>query len=134
VISPSRPSPRAGLGRTEDDGIAAVEFALVLPILVMLLFVAITAGTIAVGQLSVNSAARDGARAGAVSPNGACELALSRLDGAADTAGTASCSALSACPGTESVIRIDAQRLVSLPFLGEHTVDLSSTARYRCEI
>ena len=117
-----------------DDGVVAVEFALVLPILVMLLFVAVAAGTVAAGQLAVNSAARDGARAGAVAPSGACDLALSRLEGASATAGTASCTALSTCPGTDSVIRIETQRVVNVPFLGDRTVELSSTARYRCEI
>lgn len=134
MTSPSRPGRIERPGRNRDDGVAAVEFALVLPVLVMLLFVAITAGTIAVGQLAVNSAARDGARAGAVTTTGACDLALGRLDGTSATAGTASCTEVAVCPGTDSVIRIEAQRLVSLPFLGDRTVDLSSTARYRCEI
>jgi hypothetical protein len=32
------------------------------------------------------------------------------------------------------VIRIETQRVVNVPFLGDRTVELSSTARYRCEI
>jgi Flp pilus assembly protein TadG len=132
------PPTRSGRGsrpeRCGDAGVAAVEFALVLPILVMLLFVAITAGTIAVGQLAVNSAARDAARVGAVTSEGACILALERLEGTTATAGTATCTEIGLCPGTESVIRVDTQRSVSLPFLGDRTFEMSSTARYRCEI
>ena len=134
MTSTARPGRQRRPGRFGNEGVAAVEFALVLPVLVMLLFVAITVGTIAVGQLAVNSAARDAARAGAVASTGACDLALNRLDGTSATVGTAACIEIEVCPGTESVVRVEAQRAVSLPFLGDHTVDLSSTASYRCEI
>ena len=132
---PGRRSSSARPGRVGDDsGVAAVEFALVLPLIVMLVFAAITAGTIATAQLDVNSTARDAARAGALDSNAACTLAAARLADASSALGTTSCTHIATCPGVDSVIRIDATRTVAIPFIGDRTIDLSSTASYRCEI
>lgn len=135
---PCRPGRRSSSGRPgrdgDDSGVAAVEFALVLPLIVMLVFAAITAGTIATAQLDVNSTARDAARAGALDSNAACTLAAARLADASSALGATSCTNLATCPGVDSVIRIDATRTVTIPFIGDRTIDLSSTASYRCEI
>ena len=135
---PCRPGRRSSSGRPgrdgDDSGVAAVEFALVLPLIVMLVFAAITAGTIATAQLDVNSTARDAARAGALDSNAACTLAAARLADASSALGATSCTNLATCPGVDSVIRIDATRTVTIPFIGDRTIDLSSTATYRCEI
>ena len=135
---PCRPGHRSASGRPgrdgDDSGVAAVEFALVLPLIVMLVFAAITAGTIATAQLDVNSTARDAARAGALDSNAACTLAAARLADASSALGATSCTNLATCPGVDSVIRIDATRTFTIPFIGDRTIDLSSTASYRCEI
>jgi len=138
VSLPCRPGRRSSStrpGRDGDDhGVAAVEFALVLPLVVMLVFAAITAGTIATAQLDVNSTARDAARAGALDSSAACTLATTRLADAGSALGATSCTHIATCPGVDSVIRIDATRTVTIPFIGDRTIDLSSTASYRCEI
>ncbi len=61
-------SPRRALGparrRRNERGVSAVEFALVLPILVMLLFGVTTAGLAYNDNLSISNAVREGARFG----------------------------------------------------------------------
>lgn len=49
-----------------DDGAAAVEFALVLPLLMMLVFGIISFGILFAQQLSLGNGARQGARLGVV--------------------------------------------------------------------
>jgi Flp pilus assembly protein TadG len=51
--------------RRDDRGVAAVEFALVLPLLVLLLFGMVTTGLVYSDHLSVTNAVREGARYGA---------------------------------------------------------------------
>lgn len=55
----------AGRMRRDELGVAAVEFALVLPVLVMLLFGVTTTGLAYNDHLSISNAAREGARLGA---------------------------------------------------------------------
>jgi len=50
--------------RRDEPGVAAVEFALVMPVLVMLLFGIITTGLAYNDHISISNAAREGARLG----------------------------------------------------------------------
>lgn len=82
----ARAGARAGLRR--DDGAAAVEFALIVPILVLLVFGIIAFGIVFAQNLSLNNAAREAARASVVrqidgSPARTCWEALSRTRAAA---------------------------------------------------
>jgi Flp pilus assembly protein TadG len=52
--------------RRGDQGAAAVEFALVLPLLVLVLFAIIDFGRMLNAQITLTEAAREGARAGAI--------------------------------------------------------------------
>ena len=125
-----RPSHREADSR--DAGLAAVEFALIVPLIVILLFAVVTAGTTAVGQISVQAAARDGARAEAVEPNSGCLTATDRLAGNSATVGDIDCSTTAACPGDRSQIDVNAIRIASIPILGDRTIALSASASYEC--
>jgi hypothetical protein len=103
----------------------------------MLLFGVVVAGTVAATQLQVQAAARDGARAGSLSPGAGCALSLNRLD-AADGTGSASvgqvtCTSTSVCPGTSSSVSVVATRTVSIPVFGDRQVTLASVATYDCQ-
>lgn len=113
-----------------DRGVAAVEFALVLPVLLVVLFGIVAAGLVYVDHLQLQSAARDGARAGALDPGSACATALGRV---ADVGGGAtSCEEMSTCPGIDSSVTLQLARQVSIPLLGERTVGLSASAAFSC--
>jgi hypothetical protein len=61
--------PRRGRPHVRRRGQSLVELALVAPILVVMLLGAAQVGSIAFGLVSIDSAAREGARAGALAPN-----------------------------------------------------------------
>ncbi len=56
------------LRRTADDGAAAVEFALVLPLLLLIIFGIIDFGRMYNDQVTLTEAAREGVRAAVLSP------------------------------------------------------------------
>lgn len=70
----------------EDGGAAAVEFAVVLPIVMALVMALLSGGLVYSRQLSLASAARESARFGATFPTGKVSLANSWLDAVADQA------------------------------------------------
>ncbi len=129
-LGPPRPSHR--VSDADDSGLAAVEFALIVPLIVVLLFAVITAGTAAAGQLSLQAAARDGARAEAVVPNSGCTTAINRLGDSSAVVGDVVCSTAMSCPGERNNIEISANRVVSIPLLGDRTIALSASASYEC--
>jgi TadE-like protein len=67
---------RLRFGGRRRRGQSLVELALVAPILVVMLLGAAQVGSIAFGLVSIDTAAREGARAGAVSPNCSVETAF----------------------------------------------------------
>lgn len=86
---------RARRRRGRDSGAAAVEFALVLPLLLLILFGIIDFGRMLNAQITINEAAREGARAMALFDQTAggnrVTRATSELPGATYTV-------ISACP------------------------------------
>lgn len=99
-----------GIGRRRATGVAAVEFALIAPLLLVILFGIIDFGFMLYDKAMLTNAAREGARAGIVLreprltanqvrdiANGYCQSRMLRLAGSDD------CSATVTQRGTESL-------------------------------
>lgn len=109
---------------------AAVEFALVLPLLVVLLFVIVNGGLVFLDQLHLQSAARDGARIASVDPAQACSAALAELSG--NDVGTTSCELVQDCSQGTAQVRISAVQSISIPVIGDRTVSLDASSTFVC--
>ena len=79
---PPRVDPGRRPRRGNDRGAAAVEFALVVPILLMILFAIITFGFLLAQELAIENAARQAARYGAVE-NRTCDEVIAEATSAA---------------------------------------------------
>lgn len=139
-----------------DSGAAAVEFALVLPLLMLLVFGVIQFGIAFAQQLSLNSAARQGARSAVVGGID-CTGAASSARAASRTIGigVSEAAALTVvmatdpdgtsdpCTGSErpcedhrgDAFRVDVSRAftVTIPMFGNPQVTLRGRGEYRCE-
>ncbi len=116
--------------RTTDDGVAAVEFALVLPLLVVLLFVIVNGGLVYLDQLHLQSAARDAARIASVEPQQACATALAELS--SNDVGSASCELVQDCSQGTAEVRLTADQSVAIPVIGDRTVSLDASSTFVC--
>jgi hypothetical protein len=127
---PIRRGGRARNRQRDEDGVVAVELALVLPVLVMLLFGILQFG-IAFNRLQgVHAAAREGARVGAVTPGNECSRAADAMDGL----GVAStCIVIQGCPGESVIVEVTADNDIDIPFVGSRTVTLTGRGEFRCE-
>lgn len=113
-----------------DGGVASVEFALVVPLLVLLLFGLVIAGSVYLDQLNLQSAARNAARAGSISSTTACTTAQAEL--AAQSVGNLQCKVLSTCSTGGFRVELTADRIVTVPLLGDRSVNLKATSTFSC--
>ncbi len=114
-------------------GSATVEFALLIPLLLLVLLAAVEVATAARAQLEVVAAAREGAREAAVSPDPARALAVARE--ALGVAGGRARITVSRPHVVGQPARVTvrlAHQLRVLPF-GGITIDLTGTATMRVE-
>ena len=129
--------------RRDDDGAAAVEFALVLPILVLLLFGIIQFGIVYDAQLTITHAAREGVRRAAVGGNLAAVQAV--VDAQTTGLGTSKAQLVaptvvppaspiqSATLGDHYVVTVQYAYKLDIPLWGEKDLLLKSTAEMRKE-
>jgi len=124
------PSDQSGR-RAADRGGVAVEFALILPLLVILIFTAVVAGSLYLDQLQIQAAAREGARAGSINQSLACSVATTELSG--NQVGELVCTPVRTCSVHEvSEIRLEATQTVSVPLVGDRAVTLRATSAFQC--
>ena len=130
------PGRSAGGRRRRDEGAALAEFALVIPFLVLLLVGIIEFGAALNHQISVQGAAREGARMLALRNSaGAVETAVHNSAGIADITSITQ----TPCPaGTTSTSTAQARVVVqssftfSIPFVTLGTRTITAAASMRC--
>ena len=120
----------------DDSGVVAVEFALVIPLLVAILLTIVTVGSLYIDQLHLQQVARDAVRTAVVAPTSACAAATSELAG--NNLGAVTCTVTRACPttGTSSTstaqVHLTSVQQFSLPLVGDRTVTLNATSTFIC--
>lgn len=120
-----------------DRGAVAAEFALILPIIALLLFGMIEMGLAYQRQEAVSAAAREGARIASLptsTAGDACQRVTNSLAGTTFD-GAPSCTVAGNCAGgADSVIvTVTASNDITIPFWGAQTVTLTGTGDFRCE-
>lgn len=113
-----------------ERGAAAVEFALVLPILVLLLFGIVEFGRGYNAKVTLTHAAREGARAlavGAADPEQVTIDAATTLDESRLDVDVSSCA-----PGGTGTVTATYEFDYSIPLFGEGTWDLEAEGVMRC--
>jgi Flp pilus assembly protein TadG len=123
-----------GRGRSDfDGGAAAVELALILPILVLLLFGIFEFGRAYNTQISLSGAAREGARVMAITNDSGAASAATIA--AAPSVNPAPSVAISPTPCSKGVtVTVTATRAQSynIPFFGSASFNLTGKGVMRC--
>lgn len=120
-----------------ERGAVAAEFALILPVLVLLLFGMLQLGLTYQRQEAVHAAAREGARVASLpttSTADACARSAAALAGTGFTA-TPTCTATSNCSTSSGdvIVTVTVSNTLEIPFFGTQTFDLTGTGDFRCE-
>lgn len=123
---------RARHVKPDDGGVAAVEFALVLPLLIVLIFTVVLGGSVYVDQLHLQSVARDAARVGSVDSTQACPVALAELS--TNEVGSVQCNVVSSCTANlgAAEIQLTSIQTVSIPLVGDREVTLHASSSFIC--
>ncbi|MCZ2819466.1 pilus assembly protein [Modestobacter sp. VKM Ac-2977] len=133
--SPARPRPRPARRLLGERGGAAVEFALVIPVLLLLLLGIMEVSAAFNTQATLSAAAREGARSMVTS--GTVASARSAVQAAAGPLAVSSVSispvtCVGAAAGTTVTVTVTARRTFVAGVLGSTGVDLTGTAAMRC--
>lgn len=119
--------------RTSERGAAAVEFALVLPLLVLLVFGIVEFGRGYNARVTLTHATREGVRALAIGsdedPVQVTKAAATSLDPNAITVTTVPCSGTS---GDAAELTASYPFQYTIPLFGAGTITLSTTGVMRC--
>lgn len=118
-------------GTTSEEGAAAVEFAIVLPLLVLLLFGIFEFGQAYNAYITVTHAAREGARLAAVGRYS--EALVRQRAGYIGDDISVSVSPASPAPGTTVTVTVSYPLELRIPFFGERSLTLRSAAAMRVE-
>jgi len=124
-------------GRRRDRGAAAVEMALVLPLLISMLFGVIDFGRLFNAEIQLSQAAREGARIAALGATAGDPVARAiaaapapGFGGGGAVTGTAIVCPAAPAAGADGVVTVRFAFTFFLPLLPDRT--LTQTARMRC--
>jgi Flp pilus assembly protein TadG len=126
----SRPAPARR--ESDDAGVAAVEFALVLPLLVIMVFTIVFAGSVYLDRMHLQSAARDASRIASINSASACSTALAQLS--TQSVGTVTCSVASTCTSGSARVELRAVQIKSIPLVGNRTITLDASSSFACPL
>jgi len=120
--------------RPGDGGAAAVEFALVLPLLLMILFGIVNLGQALTAQLVITRAAQDGARLGALRQQGVAAVVQSAVQSVPGVAQVLVTPCPFSGPGDSAVTVTVPFNVTAAGLLGLGPVlTLSATSQVPCE-
>lgn len=122
---------------TKERGSAMVEFALVLPIFIVLVFGIIQFGLALNRVQAYQAAAREGARVGSLENSSNGDIS-SAVDGALIGFGVAPSVNVSPAlcagrPGAPITVQVTAPYTIQIPLLPDTTVNLTGDGVFRCE-
>lgn len=126
------------IGRTtrrkaDERGAVAVEFALVLPVLVLLLFGIIEFGRGYNAKVEITGAAREGARVLALDSGDPATIVASAAPNLDASKISVSTSGTPCVTGTQASVTVSYPFEYNIPLFGSNTVTLSSTGVMRCD-
>ncbi len=116
-----------------ERGSAVVEFALVLPLLLVLMFGIVEVAVVARSEIQLLNAAREGARAAAASPDAGVAASAARSALGPEGANARISVVRPAAVGSTATVTISLRHKVAAPLFGGFPVDLGATASMRVE-
>ena len=116
-----------------ERGSAVVEFALVLPLLLILMFGIVEVAVVARSEIQLLNAAREGARAAAASPDVGAAAGAARSALGPEGANARISVVRPAAVGSTATVTISLRHTVAAPLFGGFPVDLGATASMRVE-
>ena len=116
-----------------ERGTAVVEFALVLPLLLALLFGIVEVAVVARSEIQLLHAAREGARAAAASPDAATAVGAARSALGPDGSRARISVVRPATVGSKATVTILLKHNVAAPLFGGFPVELAASASMRVE-
>lgn len=132
IDSIARPPRRRGRGRGER-GAVAVEFAIILPILIVLIFGMIEFGRAYNAKIALQGAVREGARVLAVDKDGDPEAATRAAAPSLDPGKLSVSTSGNPCTkGTNATVTADYDFEYDIPLFGSAALTLQSKGVMRC--
>jgi Flp pilus assembly protein TadG len=116
-----------------ERGSAVVEFAFVLPLLLVLMFGIMEVAVVARSEIQLLHAAREGARAAAASPDAAVAANAARSALGPQGVNARISVVRPASVGSKATVTISLRHSVAAPLFGGFPVDLGATASMRVE-